>query len=404
MSITQKLSYARAVAGIFHGSRAFGGPVQASLRLTKKCNLRCIHCWDYSPHLEDHYIVPIPQAKIEGESSTITKEVQRLQNLSIDSERLHTLIDEFVNMGTKRFQLTGGEPFLYKHALECIAHLKHAGCYVFANTNGTLLDQHTSNELIKLGFDELRLTTMAGTSEAYVRTHPGVRENMFEKLKNGLVYLSERKNELKAHRPKVTLAFIVVTQNADNILDFAEFAHQVRADEIQYRPVYEIEGSGLGHVVPTEEQIVSIQEQLLEAKTLLESKGIPHNISYFQKVFRSKLCTQPLYNLIPCYYGWLSVNVNSDGEVYPCCKCYPSLGNIYQKTFSHIWNTKEYQTFRKKAKTLPKRKTPVNTCDCYNCVHHTANLKVYKALHPIKKNSSHIKRLSSEISKGGNTH
>ena len=52
MSFRQILSQAKAVIGITHGSRAFGGPVQVDLNLTNRCNVRCVHCFLYSPHID----------------------------------------------------------------------------------------------------------------------------------------------------------------------------------------------------------------------------------------------------------------------------------------------------------------------------------------------------------------
>ena len=52
MNWRERVSQARVVAGILHGGRAFGGPFQASFSLSNRCNLRCIHCYFYSPALE----------------------------------------------------------------------------------------------------------------------------------------------------------------------------------------------------------------------------------------------------------------------------------------------------------------------------------------------------------------
>lgn len=45
MTKHNKLSYIRAAMGIVHGNRTFGGPIQVSLNLTNRCNIRCIHCF-----------------------------------------------------------------------------------------------------------------------------------------------------------------------------------------------------------------------------------------------------------------------------------------------------------------------------------------------------------------------
>lgn len=384
MYFMQKISYIRAFMGILHGNRAFGGPVQTAIDLTNRCNIRCIHCYFYSPYVDKPNFEPVRRARQKGEELPDDNYVQRLKNLNISPDRLHSLMDEILKMGTRRFQLSGGEPLMHQSFVECVARLKHAGSYCFLNTNGILLDKATSDELIKLSLDEMRITTLAGTSEVYVHTHPGVSSRTFTHLKNILLYLSEQKSRLGSDTPKLTLAFIVTAQNADNIVEIAKFADDVKADSILYRPVDDIEDQGLSHVVPTEEQAASIQKQIGEAKAYLESKGISHNISAFQKVFNTKLDTTDLYRSIPCYYGWLSARISADGEVYPCCRCYDSLGNIYEKTFPDIWHGEAYRQFRGKAIQLPRQISSLHGCDCFSCVHHTANFRVYRALHPLK--------------------
>lgn len=315
------------------------------------------------------------------------EELRRLQMLDLNTTQLYTLCDELLAMGTRRFQLSGrGEPFLHQDIVECIARLKkHADTYCFVNTNGVLLNHTIVDELVKVRLDELRITTMAGTSETYIRTHPGVSPTIFPKLKDTLSYLAQQKRFLKQSCPKVILACIVTTFNAEDLREFAAFAIQVGADGVLYRPIDDIGDPGLAHVAPTEEQVLTIQHQLTEAKQMLSAARLSHNIRNFRSVCKTQLDTTRLYQQIPCYYGWLAVNINPEGEVYACCRCYQLLGNIHESSFRHIWTGERYRNLRQEAITLPVRKTPVTGCDCYSCVHHTANFRVYQMLHPMKR-------------------
>lgn len=391
MNIRQWPSQAKAVTGIMHGSRAFGGPVQASLSLNSRCNLRCIHCYFHSPYLEQNTNQPLTKAKSMSEESSV-------QRIEVDTDQFKTLIDELLKMGTRRYQFSGkGEEFMHKSALEFMGILKHSGSYCVANTNGTMLNSSIVDELVKMKFDHLRITTMAGTPEMYVSTHPGSSKETFYKLKENLLYIAEQKNVFRVRCPKITLVFIVVAQSVNGVLDFAKFAYSVRADRILFIPIDDIEDPGLAKMVPTKEQAAYVQEQLTEVMAYLESKRISHNISNFRKVFSTQLDTTALYRVIPCYYGWLSVMIGPDGDVYPCCRCHEPFGNVYEKKFHEIWNGDAYRRFRKEAVTINKRKKPVNNCDCNSCVHHTANLRVYKILHPLKGRSAHLKKLSPAV-------
>jgi radical SAM protein with 4Fe4S-binding SPASM domain len=322
--------------------------------------------------------------------------LRSLQRLDADSFMTRNLIDELIGMGTRKFIFSGyGEPFLHKNALEFMDRAKHAGSTCIVNTNGTLLDRTTIDELITMEFDELRITTLAGTRDMYLSTHPGVKHETFDTLKDNLVYLAERKAEKGVKYPRLSLVFIAIPQNSDGILEFAKFAEFVRGDRAEFRPVDTADDTGLKKfLVPTAKQAASVREQLVELKAYLESRKITNNIGYFLRVFREKLDTTELYSIIPCYYGWLSVRINVGGRVYPCCHCFEPLGNINDKKFHEIWNGEAYRCFRKEALRINRRKTPVEGCDCNSCAHHTANLRVYKAFHPIKGRGALLRGLT----------
>jgi radical SAM protein with 4Fe4S-binding SPASM domain len=327
------------------------------------------------------------------------KYLKSLQRLDADSDRINALIDELLKMGTRRFQFGGnGEPFMHKKTIEFMCRAKHAGSTCLVNTNGTLLDNSTIDELIKIGFDELRITTMAGTREMYARTHPGVANGTFDNLRENLMYLAEQKAALGLKHPKVTLVCIVVSKNCEDLFNFAELAVLVKAENVLYRPVDDIDDEGLSKLVPTKEQAIYLREQLIGVKAFLESKKIAHNINYFLKISKEQLDTTELYSIIPCYYGWLSVMIQADGNVYPCCRCYEPLGNVYEKEFHEIWYGNAYGSFRKQALSINRRKMSVKSCDCNSCVNHTANLRVYQLLHPIKGRSGRLGRLNTAFS------
>ena len=151
-------------------------------------------------------------------------------------------------------------------------------------------------------------------------------------------------------------------------------------------------------MIPTKEQSEHVIKQLIEAQAYLDSRKIEHNIGYFLKVFKQTLDTSTLYDIIPCYYGWLASRVEVDGLVYPCCRCFEPLGNVSKNSFSEIWNGVAYRRFRKEAFNINKRKSSVNGCECYGCPHYIANLRTYGMLHPLKARSSRIRNLKLDLS------
>jgi MoaA/NifB/PqqE/SkfB family radical SAM enzyme len=372
--------------GIMHGGMAFGGPVQANFSLTNRCNIKCVHCFFYSPYIEKPNLYELRRARLTSKELPDKEFLKSLQRLDADSGLTRDLIDELIGMGTRNYIFSGaGEPFLHKNALEFMGRTKHAGSTCIVYTNGTLLDRTTIDELLRMQFDELRITTLAGSRDTYLRTHTGVKHETFDTLRDNLAYLAERKAEMGVKRPELRLIFIVIPQNCDGISEFLEYAKFIKADRVMFTPVDTAGDPGLKEfLVPTAEQAASVKEQLTEVKAYLESSGVANNIEYFLKVFTNKLDTTALYRVIPCYYGWLSVWFNVGGNVHPCCRCYKPLGNVYERKFHEIWYGEAYNRFRKEAVRINRRTTPVEGCDCNSCLHWTGNLRVYKALHPLK--------------------
>ena len=385
MNLLNRLSLPRAMLGILHGSKAFGGPFRVSLSLTNRCNIRCIHCYYYSPYLEYPTFNKQRLAKQMMQKLPDDDYFKSYQKTDADIDRMRGFIDEALKLGTMRFQFTGnGEVFLYENILELMGRAKNAGSHCLAFTNGTLLVPDTIDELIKMRFDELRISILAGTKEMYLRTHSGTGENAFSKLKNSLLYISEKKAEFKENKPRLTLVYVVMKENYDGILDFAKFAAFVNADRVIFNPIDEVGDVGLANLLLSEEQIDYVRKQFVKVRQYLETKNIVNNINFFLRVFRGQLDTKSLYSIIPCYYGWLSTIVEPDGNVYPCCRCYKPLGNIYESSFRDIWHGNLYTQFRKNALKINKTKATISGCDCNSCNHYNVNIRVYNFFHPIK--------------------
>jgi radical SAM protein with 4Fe4S-binding SPASM domain len=385
MAFSHWISKLQAVAGIAHGSRAFSGPLQLNLSLTNRCNLRCIHCYFYSPFLDLPNMRPLRLARQEGAPDLGRKDLEKLQRIDADLDRVTVILDEALAMGTRRVQFSGnGECFMHKNALYLMRRARDAGAHCVANTNGTLIDRAAADELIRMRFDELRVTLMAGTREMYQRTHPGTRDDMFDRVHGNLLYLKERKRALGVDRPVVKTVYIVVDQNCDGLLDFAKRSIELGAQAVLYKPVDDLGDESMRPLVPTPKHADLAKRQLAEARAILEKAGVKHNADGFLRAFGGHLDTTALYDEIPCYYGWLACMIEPDGQVYGCCRCYEPLGNAYATSFSAVWNSERYRQFRSEAGRLNRGGKPNHCCECDRCVHHEANFNAFKMLHPWK--------------------
>jgi MoaA/NifB/PqqE/SkfB family radical SAM enzyme len=395
MDIGSHIALLKAAAGILHGRRTFGGPLHAVLSLTGRCNIRCIHCYFYSELAELPNVLEVRHARMHDGPLPDRERIRRLQRQDWDGEAIRSITDELVRMGTRTFMLTGGEPFLHPHLLSAVARVKSANKHCLIYTNGTLIDRPTADELIGLGCDELRISVLAGTEDTYAEVHPGIPAGTFGRLKEILAYMAERKAALGKTTPFITIVFIVFSGNCGDILPFARLADAVGADQAVFRPVDDVGDAGLARVVPSLEEAALARAQLAEAAPYLDRRGIRHNIPLFLSVFNRRIDTSALYRAIPCYFGWVWTRVNSDGLVYPCCRCYKPMGNAFEKPLREIWNGIPYRRFRERAIRLNRDGPRPESCNCDTCSHFTGNLRVYRAFHPLGRGK--LKDISPEL-------
>ena len=91
-------------------------PIAATLELTRRCNLRCVHCY-----LGDQ------------------AEQRRRQPRELDTAAVRAALAEWAEAGCLYLTLTGGEPLLRPDFAEIHRHARELGLVVTVFTNGTLV-------------------------------------------------------------------------------------------------------------------------------------------------------------------------------------------------------------------------------------------------------------------------
>lgn len=96
-------------------------PIAATLELTRRCNLRCVHCY-----LGDQAAQWL------------------LQDRELDAAAVKAAISDWVEAGCLYLTLTGGEPLLRPDFPEIYRHARESGLVVTVFTNGTLVADETA--------------------------------------------------------------------------------------------------------------------------------------------------------------------------------------------------------------------------------------------------------------------
>ena len=169
-----------------------------SWNLTKKCNLRCEHC----------YISAGRISKAEARDELSTGECFRV-------------IDQICEVNPEALLiLTGGEPLLRKDVFEIAAYANSRGLWVVVGTNGVFVTEQLSQRMIDAGIKGVSLSLDSLDPATHDRFR-GV-EGAWDNTVNGSEVLQQ-----------LGLPFIVQTtigeHNVHEILEIAQLAYELGA-------------------------------------------------------------------------------------------------------------------------------------------------------------------------------
>lgn len=324
--------------GVFHGSYAFKGPDCVQIDLTSNCNNNCIGCWCNSPLL----------------GSRVYKGVKKYE--ALPTTLVHDLINELSGLGTKELYFSGGgEPFMHPDLLQIVEHANHLGLVCSVNTNFTLISEDTVKRLIDLKIDNLTVSVWAGSPVTYVATHPSKSEADFNRIYDMLCMLNTLK---KNSKPRIKIYNVISNINYHELGKMVEFAKDTKSEAIEFTVIDTIPNA-------TDKLVLSKQERGL---TLAQCERIKRqcngvqllNLEHFMRRLSDQGSDKAQYDssfieTMPCYIGWLFARIMPNGDVNSCLKSHRiPVGNIYEKSFREIWNSKEQRYFRRM--TLQRQK------------------------------------------------
>lgn len=137
-------------------------PISGGIELTSRCNFRCVHCYE----------------AIEREDVSY-----------LETERLLSIIDECISMGTLSFYFTGGEAMLRKDFDEIYVHCRKKGALVGVLSNGTSIDDNKIKLFLEYEPVMIDISIYGATEETYQRI-TGCK-NQFDKVILNLEKLKE---------------------------------------------------------------------------------------------------------------------------------------------------------------------------------------------------------------------
>lgn len=230
----------------------------------------------------------------------------------------------------------GGEPLLFREFLELSRLIKRKKFFASLITNGALLNQEISSNLVELGWDWIRISFNAGTKKRYIITNGA---DDFAKVVDNIRDLINIRGK-KAY-PKISLHYVIQRDNACDVGSFINLANNLKVDEISFDSLL---GFSLKKVQLRQDDYDEAIHQLKINKDCLISNNIDYILS---KLTDKSMRKKEYFNDKYCSIIQRNIDIGGNGEVVPCCLAFRAFESLNIKNFSlyQIW--RKYAPFRK---------------------------------------------------------
>jgi GTP 3',8-cyclase len=322
-------------------------PMAVSIGPTRACNYKCIFC-----------------------------AYRYLENNTgfLDLKLVSDMAEQAGPYGVKSFFFSGdGEPLLHPELPDCIARVKASNIDVALNTNGSLLSKEVARKIFRY-LSWIRISVNAGNKEEYGRLH-GCSPSMFDKVLNNLSKAAEEKKKLNS-ACTIGVQSILLPENLTTLYDLGVELKKIGVNYFALKPF-------LKHPsIDYNSEINYNDPKIIELLQRIENLAT----NSFKVIIRwNSLEKIKLRSYKRCLSFPFFVDIDSRGDVFPCGPmigekkfCY---GNLYEKSFEQIWNSKE----RNKLETWM-----INDFDCKNCMPNCRNDAVNRTLWSLRNYPEHL--------------
>lgn len=121
-----------------------------------------------------------------------------------------------------------GEPLLHPHLFEMIAAVRQRNLLVTLGTNGHLLSEQVSRNLVSLGVD-LIVVSIDGVKP---ETYADIRNAQLNQVLKNIEKFNEVKREVGLRKPSLGIEFVALRSNKDDLLELTDLATRLEATQI----------------------------------------------------------------------------------------------------------------------------------------------------------------------------
>jgi radical SAM protein with 4Fe4S-binding SPASM domain len=265
-------------------------PLSVQLDLTYRCNERCVHC--YLDH-HDH-----------GEMSTA---------------EIKNLLDQMADAGVFYLTISGGEILMRRDFFEILEYARLRTFCIKLKTNGILIRKKEADRIKALGVESVQISIYSHLPEVHdaITKLPGSLEQSIEAIRR-----------LRAHGIQVTMANVLMVQNANDYAGVRALAAELGAQFIM-DPM-------ITPMMDGDRSILNLNIDETALREVLRNESLTGaSIEEF--------CAPPqgpdadALDMLPCSAGHTACYVSPYGDVYPCVQFPLPSGNVRNTKFVDIW-------------------------------------------------------------------
>jgi MoaA/NifB/PqqE/SkfB family radical SAM enzyme len=271
--------------------RPLCGPILGTLVTNYECNLRCTMC------------------RLPEGGRLLPRETRE----SLSTDGMKAVIDGFASLGTRGIGFTGGEPLLRPDLFLLLRHARGRGLLTHLNTNGTLLTDVASREILDSGVDSLNVS-LDGASDAThdrIRGVPGAFARTVEAIRR-----IDRMRKQGGVPLRLKAVAVLSEENIDEVPEILRLGAELGVDCLEFIPRQPFpEGPGKRALPPPAllPKVDAAVRLLGNRKSLpVPLENSPGMLSLFACSFRGD--PSPL----ACYAGYNSLAVDCHGRIFPC--------------------------------------------------------------------------------------
>ena len=279
-------------------------PLVVSWNLTRKCNLKCSHCY-------------------------INSTTEELRD-ELSTKEAKSLIDQICQVSSPLLILSGGEPLLRKDVLELVKYGSEKGLRMGLGSNGSFIDETMAKNLKDAGIKTVSISLDSAVSQKHddFRGVVGSWQKAVEAIK-----------ALKENYVLVQVNTTVTQHNLHEIDTIMSFAEDLGVENFHlFFLVPTGRGARIADISP------AMYERMIQttfAKTAKHKLNVrPSCAPQFMRIAEDMGLDMRQW-IRGCIAGLYYCRIYPNGDITPCPYLPVKLGNIREESFSHIWYNSE---------------------------------------------------------------